>query len=188
MSDTTMRLFIAAPLTAEARRDLQAHLDICVPGGRLPGRVVPPANWHFTLRFLGDVAPAEYEALRASLARLRLGDAFDLAMSGLGAFPRPDRARVLWIGTSTGARELSELARLVESAVVELGFEQDRRPFRPHLTLSRLRPDGDVQAVVDAVPDARVQMRVDEIQIVRSHLGPSGARYETLDHLPLTSP
>ena len=180
------RLFVAAPLTEEARRRLAAHLERTVPGGRLPGRVVAPGNWHFTLRFLGDTSVEAYDALQVGLEKLAMGPPFDLAFAGLGAFPKPNRARVMWIGTGRGARELGDIAALIEEAVVDAGFEPERRQFRAHLTVSRLRPEQDVRSFVDAVPDARVRMTVREITVYRSHLGPEGARYELLDRLPLS--
>jgi 2'-5' RNA ligase len=181
------RLFVALPLTEEARRRLVGHLERTVPGGRLPGRVVAPGNWHFTLRFLGDTQVEEYDALRVGLEKLDLGSPFDLTFTGLGAFPKPNRARVMWIGTGRGARELGDIAALVEDAVVVAGFEPERRQFRSHLTVSRLRPEQDVQSFVDVVPAADVRMPVREIAVIRSHLGPEGARYEVLDRLPLKS-
>ena len=52
------RLFIGVPLTDEARRAVEKALP-----KKLPGKLVPPENWHFTLRFLGSTAAEEREKI-----------------------------------------------------------------------------------------------------------------------------
>jgi 2'-5' RNA ligase len=179
------RLFIAVPIEEDARWALADHLDDSAPGGRLPGRVVRPESWHLTLRFLGDTSVQDYDTLMPLLRAVDFGPAFTLVFSSLGAFPKPERARVLWVGTSAGADRLTELAALVEEQVAAAGFEPERRPFRSHLTVSRLRPDRDVRDLLAAVPAADIPTAVDEVVAYRSHLGPGGARYEALARFPL---
>lgn len=183
------RIFVAVALDEGVRTAIRDHLAASLFGGRLPGRAVPPENWHLTVRFLGDMSERQLARLLDGLGRAELGPAFDLAFTTLGAFPRPDRARVLWLGTGDGADELRALAAVVERDVVALGFEAERRPFRGHLTLARLKPEEDVRDVLAGVPalkDAR--MRVSELRVYRSHLGRSGAAYEVLARFPLAPP
>lgn len=178
------RLFVAAPLTGEARHALAALLRDRVPDG-LPGRPVPPPNWHLTLRFLGDVDEVGSDRLAAGLDRADLGAPFTIVWGGLGAFPRPARATVLWIGTAQGGPALAALAAAVEEAVQSAGFPSEERPFRGHLTLSRIRPDRDVRSLLAAVPPAGIAMQVERVVLYRSHLGPGGARYEQVEEFPL---
>src|SRR6266508_1435690 len=128
------RLFLAVPLTERARSQIVAALP------PLPGRLVPPQNWHFTLRFLGDTDPAMRDAVAAALRTAKLGRQFSIRFSGLGAFPRPKRARIIWLGVNGGASQLTALAETVESTVRHAGFPAEQRPFKPHLTLSRIEP------------------------------------------------
>ncbi|MDH5372463.1 MAG: RNA 2',3'-cyclic phosphodiesterase, partial [Acidimicrobiia bacterium] len=130
------RLFVGVDLSTEARHALVAQLDAAI-GGALPGTVVPPPNWHLTLRFLGDVDPVGYDRLLMELAGADLGPAFEVALDGLGAFPRTARATVLWTGVSDGSDPLNRLAGRVEKACVGAGFGPEERPFHAHLTLSR---------------------------------------------------
>ena len=65
------------------------------------------------------------------------------------------------------------------------GFPPEDRPYRSHLTLSRIRPDQDVTAVLDAVPPLGLAMPVDRVVLYRSHLGPGGPRYEEVEAFPL---
>ena len=95
------RLFVAVPLTEQARQEIVARLPV------LPGRLVPPQNWHFTLRFLGDTDPATRDRLIAGLRDADLGSKFSISFGGLGAFPRANRARMSPRSESCGCRTFS---------------------------------------------------------------------------------
>jgi len=174
-SDTVERLFIAVPLTDQAREKIAAALP------PLPGRRVPPQNWHFTLRFLGDTERDRRDQLALTLRGVRLGRSFSIRFDGLGAFPRAKRARIIWLGVTDGARELVSLAEAVESAVRRSDFPAEQRPFKPHLTLSRVEPPRAVADLLSAQPALDVIMPVTEITLVRSSLGAGPAKYEVAE-------
>ena len=179
-----MRLFLAAPLTDAVRQALAALLrDRAVRG--LPGRVVRPENWHLTLRFLGEVGEVECDRVTAALDQAALGPGFSVRWGSLGAFPRPTRATVLWVGMEQGRTEAERLAGAVAEALEGAGFPPEDRPFRAHLTLSRIRPHQDVTSLLDSAAQLGVAMPVDRVALYRSHLGRGGARYEELDSFPL---
>ncbi|MBN1654689.1 MAG: RNA 2',3'-cyclic phosphodiesterase [Deltaproteobacteria bacterium] len=179
------RLFLAVPVSDRIRSAILNHLrDHC---GRkpLPGRVARPESWHFTLKFLGNVLEAQYDSLLSATNSLGLGKEFELTFDGLGAFPRPSKASVLWIGVEKGAEELCRLAALVEDAATSTGFPADNRPFHPHLTLSRIRPPEPVDSLLSGVAPLKITMVVSEIVLYQSHLGKEGARYQVLDRFAL---
>jgi 2'-5' RNA ligase len=178
------RLFVGIPLPAELREGLEAYLAR-VFGGRMPGRAVPPANWHLTLRFLGETHGFRYRPFLAALRALDAGPAFDLAFAGPGAFPRPARATVLWIGVDEGADRLRALAAKIEAAAVRAGFAPEEKAYSPHLTLSRIQPPADVRPAIEASPAFGGRMRVDEFVVFRSQLGGGPPRYERIASLPL---
>ena len=89
------RLFVAVSLTDEVRAGLATHLMAATKDHRLPGRPVPPANWHVTMRFLGSSAEVAYERVLEALVEAELGESFPISFGGFGAFPRPSRATVL---------------------------------------------------------------------------------------------
>jgi 2'-5' RNA ligase len=184
VAEDVVRLFVAVPLTEEARHGIAHLLERAVPGG-LPGRPVAPENWHLTLRFLGRVEPVARDRLLAELDQADLGGGFEVRWSGLGAFPRPRRATVLWVGIDRGAEEITGLAAGVESAAEAAGFDPEERPFQSHLTLSRIRPHQDVAALVEGTQPLQVRMPVERVVLYRSHLGRGGARYEALEEFPL---
>lgn len=178
-----MRVFVAVPVPDEVRHRIVAVLDGAV--AHIPGKVVRPGNWHVTLRFLGEIEEAGYERLLAAMSEADLGTRFHLRWGGLGAFPRPGRATVLWIGPDRGEGSLATLASRVGEAVDRAGFGVEDRPFNPHLTLSRLRPAEDVTALVASAAPLGVAMEVDRVTIYQSRLGSGGAAYRVLEEFPL---
>jgi RNA 2',3'-cyclic 3'-phosphodiesterase len=179
------RLFFGVPLTEEVRQGLVGHLARALGSTHLPGRLVPPPNWHITMRFLGDTSQADYEQVRGRLTEADLGKPFTVRFDRLGAFPRPHRARVLWLGMSEGVEPLTALATVLEQTVVAAGFEPEGRPFAAHLTLSRLKPEQDLLSFLATVPPFPVAMPVSALNLYRSHLSPTGARYEVLHQFAL---
>ncbi len=181
-----VRLFVAVTPSVHARELLAAQLADATGGKPLPGRVVPPENWHLTLRFLGWSDEVARERVTAGLDQADLGEGFWATLRGLGAFPRPRRATVLWAGVTHGAERLGELAATVEEVAQAAGYEPEDRPFVPHLTLSRIRPHQDVTALVESAVVGPIRFHVGEVVLYESKLGRGGARYEARERFPLT--
>lgn len=183
-SDWPQRLFIGVPLAEGARWTIDEHLRRTMPGG-IPGRPVPAANWHLTLRFLGTTRADQLAAIVQHLRTAELGAAFDAGFGGLGAFSRPRSARVLWMGLTEGVDRLQALARIAEDAARAAGFAAEEKSFKPHLTISRIQPPRNVTAEIERVPPLDLRMRVEEVVIFRSHLGGGPARYEVIERFGL---
>jgi len=178
------KVFLALDPPEETRHHLAASLTEAFAGFPVPGRRVEPGGWHLTLRFLGDVRGAPLDRLLAELDETDLGDPFEVALDGLGAFPRPERAQVLWVGLADGEGPLADLRRVVEDACDDAGLGREGRPFIPHVTISRLRPSEDVWPWLERDPHLRTGWPVEAVTLFRSH--PGGAmRYERLEAFPL---
>ena len=150
-----------------------------------------PESLHLTLRFLGEVAPDLDRRARAVWAEtVAVVSPIEVRLGALGRFPARGMPRVLWVGVEeTGARGiLSDLAARLETAARELGWSAERRPFRSHLTLARARRGArpDEPPIDVLVPESRGWIR--GVALVRSRLGPSGARYTELESYALAVP
>ena len=178
------RLFLAAALDDDTRNLLAAHLR--EHGGRgLPGRVVAPPGWHITLRFLGWTTDVQRDGILHSVAERELPAPFTARFAGFGAFPKPRRAGVLWVGLDRGVEALIAMAAACEEVARDHGFRPEERPYVPHVTLSRIRPHQDVTAVLERLPPFAVAMPVREITLYRSTLRPGGAVYDVVDTVEL---
>ena len=124
------RLFTAIEVPEEICEELYG-LHQPLPGARW----IKPDDYHLTLRFLGDIANALAREFVANLAAVNV-DAFELTISGLGAFGGND-PRAVWAGIAP-CPALDRLARAHEKAARDAGFPPDKRDFKPHITLARL--------------------------------------------------
>jgi 2'-5' RNA ligase len=174
------RLFVGVPLTSAAREELAKRLPKSIPG-----KAVPPENWHVTLRFLGQTAREQRDLFVASLRKITFPAAFRIAFTGLGAFPNPRRAKVLWIGIDEGASALVELAELVERASISSGFTAEPRRFHPHVTIARLDPPKNVRHLLTAERRKPVLMHVSAVAVFRSRLGSGPAQYDVIEQFAL---
>ena len=183
-----MRLFSAIVPPEHVRRDVHATLETAREGPRL--RWTPPDRLHLTLVFLADVAPARLERVKASVdaAAATVGP-FDLELHGLGCFPEPDRARVLFVDVATGGEALAALHRAQTEALAAAGLEIDSRPLRPHLTIARpQRPPRarDYAALEDELRPWRWRFHAEQIELIESQLRPQGALYTVRHATALT--
>jgi len=180
MDEKPERLFIGVPLSDEARHEIVRSLP-----KTLPGKPVPPENWHFTLRFLGATQPEARDKITAVLQAATCGAPFTVRFNELGAFPRANRARILWLGIDQGAERMIQLAAIAEGAARSVGFEAESREFKPHLTLSRIDPPVSVSTLIASKPRIDATMRVDSLVVYRSRLGGGPARYEVVARIAL---
>jgi 2'-5' RNA ligase len=186
--DERQRLFVAVDPGEQFRRELATRLD----GWRQRLRVgwVAPRNWHLTLAFLGDWPVVRLSALVASLQAEAVGHpAFTLQVRQVGAFPDLRSPRVLFLHMD-GGRQLSELAAGVRRCIegVAPGGPQDRKPFRPHLTLARLRrplPGSQRNLLGRIQLGSFAPLAIAAFHLVRSELRPEGARYSEVATFPL---
>lgn len=156
-------------------------------------RWVPQENIHLTLKFLGDVSPANLENLAHHLTpELNRLPTFDIQVSGMGAFPNPRRPRVLWVGMEA-PKELATVAQIVESVAARLGFARETRPFSPHLTIGRVNQHAsgnDLQQIRLGLEETKVgplgTTTVTGIELFHSDLRPSGAVYTIRHTIPLS--
>ena len=189
----TLRTFIALPLPDEWIGQLAAtieELSRALPSGV---RWVSPEGIHLTLKFLGPTDSRVVPRILNAVAGY-FDDATSpvLSLSGLGTFPAGRNPRVIWAGVSGGVEGLEDLHRRAERAVSGLGWSEDGRPFRPHLTLGRVRDRVNArqrEAISDTVVRARLpairSWSPDTVRLYRSVLTPRGAQYSSLGEVQI---
>ena len=180
MVEVVGRVFAAVPLSPEARLALARQIEDL----DIPGKVSRAENWHLTLRFLGTVDRVTYERFLHAIGDQEHPEPFTVSFDGLGAFPNTRRAAVVWAGVDQGIVELELLNELAESAAQAAGLAAEERPYRPHLTLARVRPPQNIAQLESSILD--VSYLADRMVVYRSNLGRGGARYEALEEFRLS--
>jgi 2'-5' RNA ligase len=186
-----IRSFIAIDLPEATRQGLaavQEHLKQSGAGVRW----VKPGSIHLTLKFLGNIHPAQVEDIARAVAQT-VGDEPPIALgaAGLGAFPSRRKPRVIWIGMEGEVQRLTRIQSRVENALEPLGFVREKKPFRPHLTIGRVKDRRRLQSLIDAMAELKIpefdSFDVTEIILYKSDLRPTGAIYTKLHRTSLAA-
>ncbi len=174
---TPLRLFIAWPLDDAIRRALGRM--VAPLRNRLPAASWPrPESIHLTFAFLGDTRPENVASISAALDGCANENAIEVRAGGVGVFPDERRPRVAWIGVEP-AEPVVALAKRVRTAVIGAGVSFDPKPFRPHLTIARIKSPwraSDVASLREAFNGwTSPAASLDRVTLYESRLSPSGA-------------
>jgi RNA 2',3'-cyclic 3'-phosphodiesterase len=176
----TLRAFFAVDIRCPAA--LRRVLTDLSGMGRAV-KAVDPDQLHVTLKFLGATSAELLPGLTAILEAAARGEgAFDVALSGLGAFPGAHRPSVVWAALDR-ADPLQRLAATLEAAVEPLGFARESRPFTPHVTLARIkaRPPAKLAEILrDGSESTFGEARIENVVLYRSDTTTHGPRYTPL--------
>jgi len=180
----SLRLFFAVELPGDVREAAAAHasrLRRDFPEARASWP--RPESLHLTLKFLGETEAARVESLSSAATAAAAGlNPFTLTIEGAGSFPPRGAARVLWLGVRDEAGQLSRLQLRLDNECAAQGFPRESKPYRPHLTLARLRAP-HAAALSDEhrrTPFGPHTFQVSDFVLMRSELGPGGSRYTPL--------
>src|ERR687895_2187347 len=172
-----MRAFISVDVSNVAIVELQK--DILSSAGWNPRDVKPvePHNFHFTVIFLGEISDHDVDRIKEKLAEFQF-EPFTISYTGIGAFPNPAHARVVWVGVdSEGAQKLTVLANDVVAKMSELGFKPDK-PFSAHITLLRAKGRPVSASYISSKYQAGTfgSNRIDKVHLKKSELTRSGPK------------
>ncbi len=152
-------------------------------------KVVGTDQLHLTLKFLGEteegLVPEIVTAMREACASVR---PFEITVRGTGGFPSVSRMSVVWVGVE-GAEPLARIANALDSSLESLGFAPERREWKAHVTLARVKGHRDldrVRRVLETRRDDRfASHKVHGIHFKKSVLSPQGAHYSVVATVPL---
>jgi len=176
-----MRLFAGIPVPQPARSEVAEILQD-LQSRNWPVRWVRPEGLHLTLKFFGSTNETIVNSLIPALATATGGiGPISLSCTGVGSFPLGQRAKVIWMGLDTpGLLELLQDA--VERACEPLGFPVEGRPFRPHITLGRVK-EGEklpVNALAAVTPSGEIPFLAEQVVLFQSQPGRGGSVYTAL--------
>ena len=174
-----IRAFIALDLPApvislldNVQRDLKKL--------RLRAKWVRPETIHLTLKFLGDIDSDDITSVSAAISDVSQDYApLRLAAGGIGFFPGLKRPRVIWVGLGGQIQLLLDLQRKLADRLAAVGFPKEKRPFKGHLTLGRIK-DAVNTSIIRQVTTDYADLHSDEftcdrIILYKSDLKPTGA-------------
>jgi 2'-5' RNA ligase len=176
-----MRGFIAVDVLDVAIVKLQNDILSAAEWNPRDVKPVEPHNFHFTVIFLGEISDQDVGRIKEMLAGFQF-EPFTITYAGIGAFPNPAHARVVWVGLdSGGAQKLTALANDIIAKMSELGFKADK-PFSAHLTLLRARGRPVSTSYISSKYQGRTfgSDRIDKVHLKKSELRSSGPVYSNV--------
>lgn len=179
-----IRSFFALPLSVESEQaldafslqvesELQHNLN---PEANI--RWVPAVNYHLTLAFLGDIARRDLEPLQQIAADIAENtQPGEFVLQHCEWFPSAVKPRMLVV-TPSEYPPLKALQKRLAQSLNRSGFHLEKRPFRPHITLARVK---DIAQPLDlGGMQANIHCDMDELVLFSSTLERQGPVYSPL--------
>lgn len=187
-----VRVFVACEVPADVQRAIGEITDTLKKTSGDTVRWVRPEGVHVTLKFLGEVPQKKLPAIKMALQEAVVRHSpFSLELSNIGTFGGREGLRTMWVAIAGDVLRLEAMVRDVNLALAVVGFEPDRRPFRPHLTLGRVRDTvptrrrAELEVDVGRVQVPEVEWRTSQLTLMKSRLTPRGAEYDVIATFPL---
>ena len=187
-----VRLFVACEVPDDVKESIGGVIQELRNRSGAAVRWIRPEGVHVTLKFLGEVPVKKLPAIKLAVQEAVVGHSpFELEFSNIGTFGGREGLRIMWVGIAGDVLRLEALVRAVNAALAVVGFEPERRPFRPHLTLGRVRDEiptrqrAQIEVDVGKMDVPGTSWRTSQVSLMRSRITAQGASYEVVATFPL---
>ena len=146
-------------------------------------------KFHVTLKFLGNILPAQGEQIQSLLMDAGRSVArFEVRLTRVGCFPTVEAPKIVWIGSGREENApLTECSGIVDRLCISAGHKKEERAFLPHMTLGRAKGkmSGTLIKRIENTTFEPIQFLCTELLVMKSDLSPSGSAYSQLFTIPL---
>jgi 2'-5' RNA ligase len=183
-----MRTFIAIEISEDIARIL-AQIESHLKYAGADVKWVKPEIIHLTLKFLGEISEKKCEGVKLVLDDIAGSTKpFELSIKDVGAFPKIEHPKVIWVGLDNGAKGSKDLAYRIDETLSKIGFAKEERPFSPHLTIGRVRSSANRDKLTEKMSSASANFqlsavpshKVTSVILFQSTLTPQGSIYTKL--------
>ena len=154
-------------------------------------RWVRAENIHITVVFMGNISEDDITPIGEAVSKIcnRYGP-FNVTLTGSGIFGSLRNPRVIWIGLDGDLKRMSYFRNSLQKNLTPFGIKEEKRRFKPHLTLGRFRKGTGPIAHMDKLLSKYQDIdspacAVEELILFKSELRPGGAVYSRLEAWPL---
>ena len=175
-----IRSFVAVKMSGKAADELENFLAEVRPLSKI--RWARRSQFHITLKFLGENTHEITEEVIDALIPLKHFEPFTVELSYIGAFPNLNTPKILWLSGDKGADELAKLSKKINDVLFDnVGLERERKKFKAHLTLARLKESLLPEELVRRLGDVpKLRWSCGELVLMKSVLTPKGPIYTQL--------
>lgn len=185
-----IRSFLAFELPLEIK-DIVARVSGELRKSTLDLKWAKVDNIHLTVVFLGNVQMGDIEAIGDEVRKVCLKTgSFGISLVGMGVFPNRRNPRVLWLGLNGDLERMSHFRDALQNRLKPFGIKEEKRRFKPHLTLGRSRKSNKKHFQLDEILLEYKDLTspvcaLEELILFKSDLKPGGAVYTKLASWPL---
>ena len=145
---------------------------------------------HLTLKFLADIERSQVKEILSAIKAASEGiKPFSLEIASVGAFPKIEYPRVVWIGINDETNTLKPIQKKIDENLSKIGFDREERDFKPHLTLGRVKSLKGKERLIPLILQAKDlslgRFEVTEVLLMQSVLKPTGAEYSEIGKIEL---
>ena len=148
-------------------------------------------NIHLTVVFMGNVKTEDLQSVKEAVQGVCLKSApLQISLRGMGVFPHKRNPRVLWLGLDGDVERMSHFRDALQKKLRPLGVKEEKKRFKPHLTLGRFRRPNKLDLHLDEIIFKYKDLnsptcRLSEFILFKSDLKPGGAVYTKMASWPL---
>ena len=180
----TIRTFIAIELNEEIHGELSS-LQSDLKKSEADVKWVAPESIHLTLKFLGNIDEEKIKKTQNILSDIvKNFKPFFLSLKDIGAFPKLNYPRVIWVGVDEGKPKVSKLAKELEDRLEKIGISKEEKEFHPHITLGRVKSPKNRENLKNIIETTKFEPKskidVNRLILFKSQLTPQGPIYTPL--------
>ncbi|NPE09436.1 MAG: RNA 2',3'-cyclic phosphodiesterase [Asgard group archaeon] len=178
-----VRAFFAVDLKDEEikKKITEIQSELSLPETRIA--FVVPENLHFTMKFLGGVEEKMIPEIQTAAEKIKF-NSFDLELNGLGCLPNFSYINAIYVGVTNGFAELAAVASKIEGLSGQFNFKKEKRPFRAHLTIGRVKRIRDKNPLINKLKENEKtefgKIVVNSFKLKKSDRTPQGPIYTDL--------
>ena len=183
-----MRMFTGIPIPDEPKEELIKAQEQ-LKGIPLKASWTKPENLHITLKFLGEVDDAMVPQITKALEGSPCPQgSFIATLEECGIFPNLRTPRIAWISLSRGEKEVKHIFKHIQKSLLSFGFGKEKRPFKSHITLGRIKYVKDTSALIQRFEELnleKISWQINGFILYKSILTSGGPIYEAIKEYPL---
>ena len=178
-----VRAFISADFNSKQMLEKIGSIQEKIKQSGAHLRLVNLDILHITLEFLGDITDKQVESVKKILDTLDFPK-FQLQIKNPNVLPNENYIRVVYCALDGEIETLKEIQKDLRNRLKDEGFRVDKRPFKPHLTIARVKSSRNRKELISVIKEMTgincgIQ-KITSIKLKKSVLKPEGPEYSTL--------
>jgi 2'-5' RNA ligase len=178
-----VRAFISVDFDDESIRKNIVSIQTKINSSGAHLRLVNPSILHITLEFLGEISQDKIKEIKEILDKIEFPK-LKLEVKEPNVLPSENYIKVVYCELEGDIEPLKQIQTEIRLKLKEKDFRVDKRPFKPHLTIARVKSKKNREELIDVIKElSEIHCGIQEImslKLKKSVLKLEGPEYSTL--------